>query len=120
LVWAVNIGDQGTAPVQEEDDFQPLVCRGVGFAMDGMWGDVEEIPSTDGDGILFVSCILEMGGPGDDVAIDFIVSVMMPTGDGVWLSSRAQDQVIFVFKGPMSDNAGGGGGLSERLGGQCF
>jgi hypothetical protein len=104
LIWAVHVHNEGASSTEKQDDLLYLVGRGIDFAMDGMRGNVEEISSTDGDDILSSSATLEASRSGNEIAIDVVVSVVMPTGDCPRVGSPAKYQLPFVFEGKVPSN----------------
>lgn len=91
LVWAVHVDNHRPGSTEKQDDLLSFVGRGIDFAMDGVRRNVEEISATDGDGILSPRAALEASRSRNEVAIDIVVSVVMPTRNGPCVNSRAND-----------------------------
>lgn len=77
LTWVVRVGNQRTGSTKKQNYLS--ILRGlIDFSVYGVRRDVKEISRTEGDGILFSRITFESNRSRDDVAIDIVISVVMP------------------------------------------
>ena len=77
--------------------------------------DTEEIARTNADGIPSAGTTLEASRSSDDVAIDVVFPVVMPTRDYSWIRMRANHQEIIPLESQVPSNARTTWGLREVI-----
>jgi hypothetical protein len=76
--------------------------------MNSVTWHMEEISRIEGDRILFGSITFESSRSGNKVAIDIVISMVMPARSHPWFTSCANDKIIFTFEDEMPRNARAG------------
>lgn len=104
-VWTFHVDDHRATPSQKQDHLLTLTARTVDIAVHRTCRDAEEISWTYGDSIPSTRTILEASRSRHDVAIDVVVSVVMPTRDYSWVHARANYQEIVPFESQVPSNA---------------
>jgi hypothetical protein len=105
VVWALHVHNQRSIATQKQNHLLAFIGGGIDFAMHGMRGNVKKVSSTDGDGVFSSGAALEASGPGNEIAIHVVISVMMPTGHCTGGSSSAKYLFSSVFEGEVPRNA---------------
>jgi hypothetical protein len=97
LSWlrTLHIDDHRTTPLKEQYYLLTLGLGRIDIAMHRMCWDVEEISRIDGNGIPSAGTILEASRSSDDIAIDVVVAVVMPTGYYASIDARANHHETF-------------------------
>jgi hypothetical protein len=83
--------------------------------MDRTCRDTEEIARTNGDGIPSAWTVFEASRSSDDVAIDIVVAVVMPTRDYAWVRARTNHQEIISLESQVPSNARTTWGFREAI-----
>lgn len=114
-VWTFHVDDHRPTPSQKQDHLLTLSARRIDIAMDRTCRDVEEIARTNGDVIPSAGTVFEASRPSDDVAIDVVFPVVMPTRDYAWVRARTNHQEIIPLESQVPSNARTTWGLREAI-----
>src|SRR5215204_2532768 len=114
-VWALHVDHHRPAPSQKQDYLLSLTARRIDIPMHRTWWDVEEISWINPDGIPSTGTTLEANRSRNDMSIDVVVPMVMPTGDHARVSTRVNHQEPFPLESQVPGNARASWGFWEGV-----
>jgi hypothetical protein len=115
VIGALYIHDHWSSAPEKQDDLLALSWGRIDIPVNRTSGDVEKVSRLHGDHISSPGTPLEADSAGDHVAVDIMVSVVMPARDYAWIYARADYLEAVSGKRPMPGNARASCGVCQRV-----